>query len=161
MLPQIIFKSIVIWYIYIVNFTFRMKVKHAANQFKEHFMKLLIFVLITLASSIFFNNQTLAQSTCNFCGGTGSVACISCGGAGTYTCNQCGGAGGKWENCNCNNGVVTMPDGTQQVCNYCSGEGRKWHSCYNPNCNGGTVHCNFCGGSGNKTCGTCGGDGVQ
>ena len=82
-------------------------------------MKLFVLMLITFFALILFNSESYSQTSCTFCGGSGQVPCISCGGAGTYTCNQCGGAGGTWENCNCNNGYVTMPDGTQQVCDYC------------------------------------------
>lgn len=127
-------------------------------------MKKVIFLFITFFSCTLFLNELYSQTTCSFCGGTGTVNCISCGGYGNYNCNQCGGNGGKWERCtqyNCNGGVATLDDGTTVTCQGCQGRGEVWHSCYNPNCNGGTVSCNFCGNTGKKTCGTCGGDGIQ
>ncbi len=120
-------------------------------------MKLIPGLSILLLLFVFNLPASAQDNRCTFCGGRGTVDCINCGGAAQYTCNQCGGNGGRWEICNCNNGYVTMPDGSTQRCNYCEGEGRKWHTCYNPNCGNGQVHCNFCGGSVQKTCGTCNG----
>jgi hypothetical protein len=116
----------------------------------------LVFAAFLLASSGIY-----AQTQCNSCTGSGAQNCIRCGANGSYPCPNCSGAGGRWEICNCNNGYVTMPDGSQQVCNYCLGEGRKWHSCYNPLCGSGTVNCNFCGGNGRITCPSCNGTGVR
>lgn len=118
------------------------------------FISAVLFILNLLLTNELFSQEY----PCNSCAGSGMQDCIRCEG-GSYACPNCGGAGGRWEICNCNNGVVTMPDGTIQTCNYCLGEGRKWHSCFNPICNGGTVSCNFCGGQGFKLCPTCNGSG--
>lgn len=115
-----------------------------------------LFILSLFLPGILFSQE----NTCNSCGGQGFQDCIRCDG-GSYACPNCGGAGGNWELCNCNNGIVNMPDGTQQVCNYCKGECRVWHSCYNPLCNSGTVICNFCGGQGVKSCPVCNGTGKR
>jgi hypothetical protein len=120
------------------------------------FCSLFLVFLLFSVSSLFSQ-----EYPCNSCGGTGTQTCIRCGGSGTYTCPNCGGNGGTWETCNCNNGVVNMPDGTQQVCNYCKGEGRVWHSCFNPLCNNGIVTCDFCGGQGQKICPSCNGTGKR
>jgi len=120
------------------------------------FISAFLFVL-----TLFFTSDLSSQEyTCNSCAGQGFQDCIRCDG-GSYACPNCGGAGGRWEICNCNNGVVNMPDGTQQVCDYCKGEGRVWHSCYNPLCSGGVVTCNFCAGQGTKLCPVCNGTGKR
>ena len=118
------------------------------------FLSAVMFVFLLLLPSAIMSQEY----QCNSCGGEGFQDCIRCEG-GSYSCPNCGGAGGRWEICNCNNGVVTMPDATIQTCDYCKGEGRKWHSCFNPLCNGGNVSCNFCGGQGSKPCPTCNGSG--
>ena len=127
-------------------------------------MKKVIILFITFISLTFFINELYSQTVCSFCGGSGTVNCIRCGGFGYFICNQCGGDGGNWERCtqnNCNGGVATLDDGTTVTCQGCQGKGEVWHSCYNPLCNGGTVNCDFCGNTGKKPCGTCGGDGIQ
>ena len=124
--------------------------------------KLVFISAFMFIINIFITGELMSQEyPCNNCSGSGSQTCIRCGGAGTYSCTNCSGNGGTWETCNCNGGVVNMPDGTQQVCNYCKGEGRVWHSCYNPICNGGTVSCNFCAGQGVKLCPSCNGTGKR
>lgn len=131
---------------------FSLKMK-AMNYIKINFFLISAFIFL-------FSIQDLnAQEQCNSCSGIGSQNCIRCSGEGQYSCDQCGGAGGRWVICNCNNGIVNMPDGTTQVCDYCKGEGRKWHSCYNPNCNNGTAFCHFCRGQGALVCPVCKGTG--
>lgn len=122
--------------------------------------KLVSTIVLAFTAFMLASISIYSQSQCSSCGGSGSQDCIRCDN-GSYPCSNCGGSGGRWETCNCNNGYVTMSDGSQQVCNYCLGEGRKWHSCFNPICNNGTVTCNFCGGNGQKVCPSCQGTGVR
>lgn len=126
----------------------------AMNSNKIILISFAVFVILFIPQSV---NSQEQCSSCN----NGLQTCIRCGGAGSYTCDQCGGAGGRWEICNCNNGLVNMPDGTIQKCDYCKGEGRKWHSCYNPNCSNGTAHCHFCHGQGTLVCPVCKGSGIK
>lgn len=126
-------------------------------KFKLGLITTVIFVISLILTGMLYSQEL----PCNSCAGSGAQVCIRCGGNSSYACFNCNGAGGKWEVCNCNGGVVDMPDGTQQVCNYCLGEGRKWHSCYNPLCSNGIVFCNFCAGQGQKICPSCNGSGKR
>jgi hypothetical protein len=113
-------------------------------------LTLIIFAFIALTLNVFSQ-----ENQCSSCEGKGYQTCIRCSGQGSYPCDQCDGKGGRWEICNCDNGIVHMPDGTTQTCNYCKGEGKKWHSCYNPNCSDGIAFCHFCKGQGTITCPVC------
>ena len=117
-----------------------------------------LFAILLFSSANAFSQE----SNCNSCSGYGYQSCIRCSGQGTYTCFNCDGNGGRWEACtqsSCNNGTVTMPDGSTETCLNCSGNGKVWHSCFNPLCSNGIVSCNFCGGDGSLMCPTCKGSG--
>lgn len=119
----------------------------------------IILIFFAVFVILFIPQSVNSQEQCSSCN-NGFQDCIRCEN-GSYTCDQCGGAGGRWVICNCNNGLITMPDGTTIKCDFCEGEGKKWYSCYNPNCNNGTAHCHFCHGQGTLVCPVCKGTGIK
>ena len=79
--------------------------------------------------SVIYVDEDRPQTSCDDCGGSGTIDCSECDGSGKETCSDCDGDG--------------EIDG--ESCGNCDGDGR--------------VDCNSCDGDGNYTCNTCDGEG--
>ncbi|MGQ4892389.1 MAG: hypothetical protein ACP6IP_07875 [Candidatus Njordarchaeia archaeon] len=112
--------------------------------------------------------KTLKLTTCEKCGGKGSLTCKKCGGKGYITCPVCGGTGEvKCDRCGGTGKieitiVVEVEEGKSvkkklsAQCPKCHGSGKVKCS----KCKGlGKITCPNCEGSGKETCDSCGGYG--
>jgi hypothetical protein len=111
---------------------------------------------------IYLDTDSVSETQCTDCIGTGHVDCGYCGGGGLATCGECGGRG-RVETTRacprCEGSGVSDPD-YDITCSQCAGKGKEVIDDQCPQCRGrGEIGCPKCGGDGSFRCDLCEGEG--